>query len=733
MDSPDGIADIQAALQSLSTKQISPTRGAHRATLDTLRKSIVSGPGLAHNTIKINKSRAKKAKKDADDARRDARRDADSEEDDSGTDDEGYQSETESVEEDYEHLMSDQDSGALQGAEMQAGTIVLQNGNSPVVHNGVQMSFADYLNSLSPHIVSVFIHDARNSADTSIQSSLHRPQPILQPPEMCKSLHPHQLIALRAIRTQSKTTSRALILGDEMGVGKTAVGMASLLPYRNIPDGVCIVVAPVSTHAQWRNGFKTFFKKRTFKVQVLNDSETSRSQVLEADVVIMSYDFMRNQYTAAKKYRKAIAAFEDKGYAPKNIIRPNLILFDESAQLNIPCLILDEAHNIRNPTSYSWHAAMTLRKRATFALLLTGTMFPNRYTDVYAVLRMVRGHPFTDEKVFKSHFTAKDSHGKEQPPDAGQIAALTHIIKWCTLARPAAVIPLPSLDRRLVTFRLDDELAAEVQEAFKNYEIAVAKHNAKKKKSKKRARQGPGGKKKVIPGFSILNEALQSTHHPTLAGIAKQMDDARKGNAASLESEDTIPRSAQDVYNMWLDGLRGGGWHSPRVDKILTEYGRFVDIRPDGNVLIFSESVFFQDILEIALQESDFKVECLRFNGRQTIAQREEVLEEFARANGTRPLLISMGAGAEGLNLAFANMVILTEIFWCAAKELQAIARAHRQGQQYMVEVVQVTPQNSFADDKKQRTNNAKSEQNMKLHAGIVKLDSDQVVIPVFQ
>jgi len=83
-------------------------------------------------------------------------------------------------------------------------------------------------------------------------------------------------------------------------------------PLRSLPGLALSISAHKETHDPDRASFacdfpgcgkeyfKTFLKKGAFKVQILNDSETPRSQVLEADVVMISYDFMRKQHTAAK-------------------------------------------------------------------------------------------------------------------------------------------------------------------------------------------------------------------------------------------------------------------------------------------------------------------------------------------------------------------------------------------------------------------------------------------------
>ena len=51
------------------------------------------------------------------------------------------------------------------------------------------------------------------------------------------------------------------------------------------------------------------------------------------------------------------------------------------------------------------------------------------------------------------------------------------------------------------------------------------------------------------------------------------------------------------------------------------------------------------------------------------------------------PFLISLKAGGVGLNLTGADTVILIDLWWNPAVEMQAISRAHRIGQEQNVEV----------------------------------------------
>lgn len=93
--------------------------------------------------------------------------------------------------------------------------------------------------------------------------------------------------------------------------------------------------------------------------------------------------------------------------------------------------------------------------------------------------------------------------------------------------------------------------------------------------------------------------------------------------------------------------------------------------------LIFSQWV--ETLQKISAKLSDYHP--LEFHGRLSKQQRNRVIDEFRTNPKRHALLLSYGAGAVGLNLQFAQYVILFDRWWNPAVEDQAINRVHRIGQ----------------------------------------------------
>jgi SNF2 family DNA or RNA helicase len=88
-----------------------------------------------------------------------------------------------------------------------------------------------------------------------------------------------------------------------------------------------------------------------------------------------------------------------------------------------------------------------------------------------------------------------------------------------------------------------------------------------------------------------------------------------------------------------------------------------------------------------------------RFDGRvNSIDERGDIINVFRDEPSCHVLLTSLGAGGEGLNLIFANHVVLMEPYWNCAAEQQAIDRLHRIGQTKVTHVLRLMSKGSIED-----------------------------------
>ncbi|XDG06032.1 hypothetical protein ABKA04_005647 [Annulohypoxylon sp. FPYF3050] len=99
-----------------------------------------------------------------------------------------------------------------------------------------------------------------------------------------------------------------------------------------------------------------------------------------------------------------------------------------------------------------------------------------------------------------------------------------------------------------------------------------------------------------------------------------------------------------------------------------------------------------QELLNIS------NIRCVMVDGSLPLAQRLKVLKEFRSPTGANILLMTLGTGAVGLNLAIASRIYLLEPQWNPSIESQAIGRALRLGQTAEVVIMRYIVRDTIED-----------------------------------
>lgn len=116
--------------------------------------------------------------------------------------------------------------------------------------------------------------------------------------------------------------------------------------------------------------------------------------------------------------------------------------------------------------------------------------------------------------------------------------------------------------------------------------------------------------------------------------------------------------------------------------KKLETLKQLVSEHPDEKTLIFC-----QFKREMSMIQSMLNIKCFRLDGDVDSEQRKHVIKRFKKYPNGCVFLIQIKAGGQGLNLQEASRVYITSPSWNPATELQAISRAHRNGQTKPVHV----------------------------------------------
>lgn len=111
-------------------------------------------------------------------------------------------------------------------------------------------------------------------------------------------------------------------------------------------------------------------------------------------------------------------------------------------------------------------------------------------------------------------------------------------------------------------------------------------------------------------------------------------------------------------------------------------------------ILVFSQFTSALNELEKRLVQDSVKL--LMLTG--CTQNRQALVDSFQNDDKNKVFLISLKAGGTGLNLTAADRVILLDDWWNPAVEKQAFARAHRIGQQHIVEVYRLVCRNTVEE-----------------------------------
>lgn len=397
------------------------------------------------------------------------------------------------------------------------------------------------------------------------------------------------------------------ILGDEMGLGKTLQTIAFLLSKE---DSKTLIIAPTSLVFNWYNEFKKFAP--SLKVAMVNGNPDERESLIknykEYDVLITTYNLCKRDL---------------EGY--KNIY------FDY--------VILDEAQNIKNPSSQNAKSVKELKSKNRFAL--TGTPIENSLMELWSIFDFIMPNYLYDENKFITRYHRR----LEEDPII--IEELKKLVNPFILRRykKDVIKELPN--------KIEKKLIIPMEEEQKKVYLAYSEHV------------------KALIEKKVIDDEFKNSKIEILSYITK------------LRQIAIDPSLVMDKY------LRKSG----KMEAILELVKNSID---EGHkILIFSQ--FTSALKNIS---NLFKINDISFSyldGSTPSKERGKLVEDFNK-NNTSVFLISLKAGGTGLNLTSADIVIHFDPWWNPAVEDQASDRAHRIGQKNVVEVIKMISEDSIEE-----------------------------------
>ena len=297
-------------------------------------------------------------------------------------------------------------------------------------------------------------------------------------------------------------------------------------------------------------------------------------------------------------------------------------------------LVLDEAQKVKNPSSAASTAIRSLTAGRRVAL--TGTPIENHLSELWAIMEVLNPGLLGSPTQFRERFVIPVE--KLGDPKRGQL--LRDMIRPFLLRRtkqdPEVAVNLPSKMEMRVFTSLTPEQAA-------MYERITADMLTSVENASGIRRRGL-----ILAGLTRLKQVCD---HPALLTADDKTIEGRSGKCERLA-------------DMLEEVLAGGD-----AALIFTQY------REMGHLL--------EKLIHSRLGE-----EPLFLHGGVPVKDRDTMIQEF-QSPGTKKkiFILSLRAGGLGLNLTAANHVFHFDRWWNPAVEAQATDRAHRIGQQKIVQV----------------------------------------------
>ena len=423
------------------------------------------------------------------------------------------------------------------------------------------------------------------------------------------------------------------ILADEMGLGKTLQTIALLwtLMKQNPIGGdhpvvrKALIVCPVSLIKNWQSEFKKWLGRDRVAVFVLEDK---RSRLTD--------------FTKGKIYSVMII-----GYEKLRMVQNELAQAHE-----IDLVVADEGHRLKTAQNKAAQAIKSLSTERR--IILSGTPLQNDLTEFYTMVDFVNPSVLGKHSTFKKEFECAILKGqqpgasaKDREKGEARGEELKDKTDQFVLRRTAELLSeyLPPKTEYIVFCR-----PTKAQVSIYRHVIESAIFNA-----------ALGSSAVSLELINILKKVCNS---PTLL-----LKKCKKGEGS------TRSEVLQSIPSVLLQSHRSGKLHV--LDSLL----HHIRSTTNEKVVLVSNYTSTMDILANLLNSNSYKY--LRLDGTTAQNKRQDLVERFNRSppSNSFVFLLSAKAGGTGLNLIGASRLVLFDIDWNPATDLQAMARVHRDGQ----------------------------------------------------
>jgi SNF2 family DNA or RNA helicase len=456
-------------------------------------------------------------------------------------------------------------------------------------------------------------------------------------PQLRAELRPYQLEGVKWL-VQLYQNGLGACLADDMGLGKTLQTITVLLHAKEQKE-------QQSSEAS---------DQESIQLQLFQSQEEQAFLSPLNALIILPASLVFNWEREIQKFAPSLTVYRHVG--PKRhkdiriLVRYDVVLTTYQTalrdveileQIDYEYIVLDESQQIKNRESKIFKAINRLR--ANHKVSLSGTPIENSLSDIWSQMQFINPDLLGSFSFFKKEFITPI----EKRQDEDKTIRLRRMVAPYVLRRTKEEVArdLPPLTTQLFYTEMTKEqkrLYEKEKSAARNFLLDnYAANNPQYR----------------IMVLRSLTKLRQIVNHPVLVTDQYKKDSGK----------------FNDIIELWNV------------------------IRKSGHKVLFFSS--FVQYLQLFRQqfEKDHQAYSM-LTGDMSNKERDRQIQRFAKEEDIQSFLISIKSGGTGLNLVAADYVFLLDPWWNPTTEQQAIARAHRIGQDKNVFAIKFITRDSIEE-----------------------------------
>ena len=467
-------------------------------------------------------------------------------------------------------------------------------------------------------------------------------------PFLGQHLRPHQREGVKflyeCVMGMRDFNGQGALLADEMGLGKTLQTIAliwTLLKQNPIhgPDGVikkALIVCPVTLITNWRKEFQKWLGNERIGVFVADGNKKIRL----------------TDFTHGRSYSVMIIGYEKLRTVQDELKKGG----------GIDIVIADEGHRLKTAQNKSALAIRALNTERR--VILSGTPLQNDLSEFFTMVDFINPGLLGTFNTFKKEFEAPilksrqpGASKRDIEKGAAREEELSLITKQFILRRTAELLSkyLPAKSEYILFCKPTQA------------QIQVYEH---------------------VLGSPMFDRVLGSTEASLqLITILKKVC-----NAPSLLMKKDGPAPANSNIAQLLEIipkelLEKRPLMASSKFRVLDRLLKQISTKTSEKIVIVSNYTSTLDLLGQHL--ASLSLPFLRLDGSTPSAKRQDLVDTFNRTPASKnfAFLLSAKSGGAGINLIGASRLVLFDVDWNPATDLQAMARIHRDGQKRPVKI----------------------------------------------